>query len=81
MNKHIIHSVVIDDDSMTAEYLGETNNDTQMTELIVKMQGIGMNVRCSTSDEPISGLPDGYREEKGLAERLLDTYKRRNSEN
>ncbi len=81
MKNHIIHSVVIDDDSMTAEYLGITHNDTLMTDTIVKMQSAGMNVRCSTSNQAISGLPDGYREEKGLMQRLLDTYRRMNSEN
>lgn len=74
----------MDDSTKTIEVLGLSYDDTELTNLVCKMQDAGMSVRCQCADLPhtpeiiAEGFAEiGYRVETGLYRRLTTEFERR----
>ncbi|NHA03306.1 TIR domain-containing protein [Mucilaginibacter sp. HC2] len=69
--------VIYDDEHHKMEVIGESVDDTLLTENIVLMQHAGMKVRCNTADistpKDNINLPN-YQIENGLYQRLIKEY-------
>jgi len=75
--------IIIDDKTNTLEVLNWSTDDRPLIDNVVKMQKVGMSVRCTTIDnEPLRDeiIIKGYSRIDGLYSRLINEYETKTGE-